>query len=274
MRGKTPVSLGLVYRSIPAIPFILISSTVFFGFSSISIYFEVKILILLFLTSLMLTLGDYFLMYGLRKYSIRAVISATSINPIITMIWLVGSGIERITAIIVVGTVITILGVAIVTLQQDERKDDQSNPLYGVLIGLTVAILFGSMIYIDVYLLSTLDTNGYTYNGMKIVGPGGLGLFFYILLPKYRESYAKEERAAKWRSFKYLFLSGIVGWVIGASLMFYTIDQVGAAIPIPIINIHPMLAVIFTAFLGIEKLNRYHGLGILAVVVGTFVLAV
>jgi drug/metabolite transporter (DMT)-like permease len=201
----------------------------------------------------MLTLGDYFLMYGLRKYSIRAVISATSINPIITMIWLVGSGIERITAIIVVGTVITILGVAIVTLQQDERKDD---------------------IYIDVYLLSTLDTNGYTYNGMKIVGLGGLGLFFYILLPKYRESYAKEERAAKWRSFKYLFLSGIVGWVIGASLMFYTIDQVGAAIPIPIINIHPMLAVIFTAFLGIEKLNRYHGLGILAVVVGTFVLAV
>jgi len=145
MKSNTPVSLGLVFRSLPAIPVLLITSVFVFGFSSISVYFDFKILALLFLSSLILTMGDFLIMYGLKAYSIRAVIPALAFNPIITLLWLVGTGLEKITYIIIIGTVITILGVVVVTFQAETDEDKTNGALYGALIGITVALLFGTM---------------------------------------------------------------------------------------------------------------------------------
>lgn len=267
-RGNTPVFLGLVFRAIPTIPIILITSYLMWGIEVFQPYWDLKILGLLFFSSSLIVTGDFVFMYALRYHPVKIVAPALAVNPLITLIWLVASDLEPVTLPILIGALVIIGGVMLVT-RRDAAGEELS--LKGVGFGLIVAFFFGTMGFVDTYTLSLLDTNGFTYNGLKIVGLGGIAALLYMVGP-YRSAYAKENSEDKRKTFQYLLLSGIVSWVFGASFMFISFDNAGAAIPAPIINTHPMLSVVFAVILGLERLNRSQGFGIILTLIGTIIL--
>jgi drug/metabolite transporter (DMT)-like permease len=71
-----------------------------------------------------------------------------------------------------------------------------------------------------------------------------------------------------------LAASGIVGWVLGASLFFFAVQNIGAGIPTPISSTNPIIASIIGSLFGIEQLSRKQFSGIMTVVLGIILIVV
>ncbi|MCY3412276.1 MAG: DMT family transporter [Candidatus Heimdallarchaeota archaeon] len=270
IRDENPF-LAMVFRSIAAFILLTVGSIVIFGIDSVTMYFKPEILPLVLLTSLLVICGDGIFLYSLKLYPVNVMQPISSVYPLVTSFILLSTGIETVNIYIILGTILVILGVIYVTSNIDgpmKTKIETKALIYGVI----TAIFWGTSIYFVRFILEFDGSNAIGLTGVRTMFMGLGSLLVFLLSPGEWQKYNNRERSSKLASIKYMFLSGIIGWVIGATLFFAAVQYIGAAIPTPITSTNPIIAVVIGKYLGIEKINGKQMIGILSSVLGTIII--
>ncbi len=264
MQGENQF-LGIVYRSLFASPILIIIS--FLLGDKLAVYFQKDVINYVLLSSLFVTFGDAIFMYALKNYPVYIMQPIASVYPLFTTGLLIITGIEDIGIFILVGTILVITGVAIVTSKhENEIKFDSK----AIILGVSSAFFWGSSVYMVRIILAHDGTNSFGVTGIRTLIMGFTALLLYLTT---RSSEEKNKPLSK-KFFLYLTISGIVGWVIGASMFFIAVQSIGAAIPTPISSTNPVFAAIFGYYLGIEIISKKQFMGILITVAGIILIVI
>ncbi|MHA2253727.1 MAG: DMT family transporter [Candidatus Kariarchaeaceae archaeon] len=267
MIGQDPM-IGMAIRSMATFPILTLIVLFWKGKSGILVYFESEILPIVIFTSVLIIIGDGLFMFALKNYPVNLMLPIASIYPLFTTIILLFTGTEEIGVFVVIGTVVIISGVVVVT------KGDGSSPVsYQALsLGILASMCWGSSIFFVRKILEFDNTESMGLTGIRTLYMGIGAMIFYYLMPKNERDLEWATKEEKLRSIKYLALSGIIGWVLGASIFFLAIQNIGAAIPTPISSTNPIIASIIGYYLGIEVLSKRKFIGILLSVTGTILI--
>jgi drug/metabolite transporter (DMT)-like permease len=157
-----------------------------------------------------------------------------------------------------------------------EQPDDDSTSLNRVfdlqalVAGLTIAFLWGLMIYIEIIILKREDIIGLSYSAMKIFSLGLIGTLI-IFLTGTSTAELKVSLSRK-TSVKYLLIAGFVGWALGSVLAYTSFDLGPAAIINLIVGLNPIFAVIISLAIKMEKFSRIKFFGILLCIFSSILL--
>lgn len=275
MRNNHPM-IAMVLRALGAFPILIIISVILSGTKSLTIYFTEDILPLILFTSTLIVLGDGAFLYSLKYYPVKIMTPIASIYPLVTTIMLVLTGTEEISSTIIFGTILIIIGVIIVTngARNDKNGDGSGFHINMLLLGFFAAGAWGISIFFVRRILEFEGTDSIGLTGIRTLLMGLIGLFYVLSNKNVRQSYKLQEREEKLKTAKFMFLSGILGWVIGASSFFFAVQQIGAAIPTPITSTSPIISVVFGKIFGIENINKQQFLGIIFSVLGTITIVI
>ena len=275
MQNNHPM-LAMVMRALGAFPILILISIIISGITSITVYFKDDILVLVLLTSVLIVLGDGAFLYALKYYPVKIMTPIASIYPLITTFILIITGTEEINSTIIIGTILIIIGVVIVTngARNDNSDDKTDFNIKIILLGFFAAISWGTSIFFVRIILEFEGTDSIGLTGIRTLFMGLIGLIYAISNKNVRQLYIQQDRESKKKTAKLMFISGVIGWVIGASSFFYAIQKIGAAIPTPITSTNPIISVVFGKFFGIEDINKQQFLGIVFSVIGTITIVI
>lgn len=275
MKNNHPM-IGMVMRSVGAFPILIIISYFVSGIESLTIYLTGEILPLVILTSSLIVLGDGAFLYALKYYPVKIMTPISSIYPLVTTGILILTGTEIIGPTIIVGTVLIIIGVIIVTngARNEKNGDGSGFHLNMLLLGFFAAGAWGTSIFFVRKILEFEGTDSIGLTGIRTFLMGLIGLFYVLSNKNVRNTFKSQEKEEKRKMAKYMFLSGIFGWVIGASSFFFAVQNIGAAIPTPITSTNPIISVVIGKLFGIENINKQQFTGIIFSVLGTIIIVI
>ncbi|MHA2168992.1 MAG: EamA family transporter [Candidatus Kariarchaeaceae archaeon] len=262
--------LAISIRSIFAFPPLILIVVIWKGIAGITVYFGSEIFPLVLLSSLLIVFGDGMFLTGLRKYPVNVMLPISSIYPLITTIILILTGTESVRGVILVGTVVIIIGVALVTSGGSSFVFSRDALIFGI----SAAIGWGSSVFFIRKILEFEDTNPLGLLGIRNCLLGLEGLFVYLVVRNYTNKEIPMTKTEKRTSIKFLGLSGLLGDTIGASAFFLAVQRIGAAIPTPISSTNPIIAVIIGFLTGIELIEQKQLIGIMCCVLGTLIIVI
>ena len=268
MIGENAFS-SLFFRSITAFPVLIVLGIYLIGINVFLSYFDLKNFPYVFASVILLVIGDSTYAYALKKYPVKVILPITSIYPLFTQIFLILTGQEYIGVSILIGTIIIVLGVFMVT------RGENGNPIQKevILFGLLPAIAWGTSVAFVSYILKSLPgAESISLTGIRILFIGMIGLGIFLLSKNSVKTYIERPRKEKLNSLFYLGLSGLIAWTFGASLFFFAVQNIGAAIPTPISSTNPIWAVLIGTIFGIEFITRKQMLGVFSCVIGTIII--
>ncbi len=263
--------LAMFFRAIIAAPLAALIAIIIYGVDAITVYFSSEVIPLVIISVIFILLGDGIFLYALKTYPVKMLLPIGSTYPLITTTILLVTGVETISPMIITGTVIIITGVAVVTYagnSETEGEFDYKIPL----IGFSAAICWGIAVFTVRMILQFDGTEGFGLTAIRTFIMAIASIIIFLSSKDARTKHQQRESTDKKSSLKYLTLSGIVGWVIGASAFMTSIQKVGASIATPISSINPIIAVLFGTIAGIEKITKLQFTGILITVIGTVVI--
>ena len=144
-------------RGVIAVPIIGLLTLFLYGSNTLSLFmrlFSSDIIVLLFFSSLAVTIGDILFFGSLQRIEVSKAQPVGSIYPLFTAILLVATGVEIITPIILVGIFILIVGISLVSQQNNESasKENIKERRAGLIMAILAAV-FWSFAIITVKLL-------------------------------------------------------------------------------------------------------------------------
>ncbi len=260
---------AIVYRSLVATPILLLLSYVLFAKDSIFVYFKPDLILWFTLgSSFFIVIGDSLFFLALKKYPVTLILPIASIYPLITTIILISTKTETIHITTVVGTIVVILGVSLVT----GGSKILPIPKAAILYGLSIAFFWGSSIFMVRSVLLYQGTNAFSITAIRSV----FMMVISIVVLGFIAIRSGQAPTPNWtehrEAMKFMGISGILGWVVGASSFFFAVQLIGAAIPTPITSANPVIAGLLGYFTGIEDIGLYQLLGILVTVIGTIII--
>ncbi len=268
MKDGQDAYLALFIRSLAAFPFLLLIAIFISGPSGFSVYFTPEVSFLLFISSALIVVGDSIFMYSLDRYKVSLILPITSIYPLVTAVILILTGEEKIGLNIIIGTTVIVVGVSLVTSGRS-GFEFQKRPL---LLGLSSALCWGTSIYFIRKIFTFEGTDAITITGIRLFLIGMMGMLIFVTSQNRRDSQRQRPREAVINSIKYILLSGLIGWKIGATIFFFAIQIGGAAIPTPVSSTNPIIATLIGLGLGIEEVTRKQFSGIVMSVLGTIII--
>ncbi len=255
--------LALFIRAIIGGPLLIIVALLF-NFD-LSVYFNPELFPLLLFSSLIIVVGDGLFIFALQRYSVTVMQPIASIYPLITTFLLIISRTEQIGIFVMIGTPVIVIGIIIVTASD---KGEQNKFEFNALaLGLLVAVFWGSAIYMVRLLLIASGTEPFGLTGVRVSFIAIGAIITYIIKPK-NKLFGRPDK----RSIKYLILSGITGFAIGASALFVAQEGIGAAITTPVSSTNPIFVLIFSLLLGKELINRSKLIGTIISVLGIIII--
>ena len=266
MVGEDPMR-GMVLRTIFAFPILLTGVIIFKGFNHLKLYFSHDLFPYVILTALLIVIGDGAFLFSLKTYDVSQILPIASVYPLFTTLILVSTGTEPVSTQIYFGTAVIIVGVAIVTGSKGKSRFSPKTVIYGIFIGLC----WGSSIFFVRKILADPRTNPFALTGIRTLFMGIFGLLIYLVKSNQVKK-VKRDKGEIQNSIKFLALSGITGWVLGASLFFVAVQRIGAAIPTPITSTNPVFAGIVGTYLHLEQVNWVQFVGIICTVIGTIII--
>lgn len=265
MVGENPMrAIGI--RSAFTAPLLIILVAIIFGSEAITIYFSSALTPLVILTSALIIIGDGIFLFGLKHYDVSEILPIASTYPFFTVVILIVTDTEDIGYYTIIGTIFIIIGVAIVTKYSN---GEGSFSIRALLIGLGAGLCWGTSIFYVRLILTHDDTDAFGLTGVRTLFMGIMGFLIYLSSKEQRDLQKLRSDEEKLSSIKFLALSGIVGWAIGASAFFWAVQLIGAGIPTPISSLNPVIASVIGIFYGLEKIGNKQFLGILFSVLGT-----
>lgn len=206
-------------------------------------------------------------MLTLKKYEVSLVQPIVSIYPLVTTIILIITKIEVIGLFVMIGTPVLIIGVAVVS---SSKGDGGVNfELKGMIMALTVALFWGTTIFTVRYILLIPGTEAIGLTGIRVAQIGIGALIAYLFT---RKSDSEETEIFNKKSWMYMGISGILGFVIGASALFLSIQSIGAGIATPISSTNPVVSVSIGMMFGWELKDMRKIVGTILSVIGTIII--
>ncbi|MCE7735363.1 MAG: DMT family transporter [Candidatus Heimdallarchaeota archaeon] len=270
MVGENPMrAIGI--RSAFTAPLLIIIVALISGIDAITIYFTSELAPLVSLTAVLIIFGDGIFLFGLKHYDVSEILPIASTYPFFTVVILILTDTEDIGYYTILGTIFIIIGVAIVTRYSNGEGSFSARAL---MIGLGAGFCWGTSIFFVRVILTYDDTDAFGLTGVRTLFMGIMGYIIYLSSKEQRDLQKLRSKEEKISSIKFLALSGIVGWAIGAVAFFWAVQMIGAGIPTPISSVNPVIASVIGIFYGLEKITTKQFLGILFSVLGTITILV
>ncbi len=264
MKDQNPM-FALFIRALFASPILILIA--YLMDADLSIYFEGTTLIIVIVSSILIIIGDGLFMLTLKKYEVSLVQPIVSIYPLVTTIILIITKIEVIGLFVMIGTPVLIIGVAVVS---SSKGDGGVNfELKGMIMALTVALFWGTTIFTVRYILLIPGTEAIGLTGIRVAQIGIGALIAYLFT---RKSDSEETEIFNKKSWMYMGISGILGFVIGASALFLSIQSIGAGIATPISSTNPVVSVSIGMMFGWELKDMRKIVGTILSVIGTIII--
>ena len=261
---------AMLARSTVSFPILFLIAGLTFGFSVLSQYFSLTILPLVMASALLIVIGDGIFMLALKYYPVKLILPIASIYPLVTAFILIASNVEHVTGKILFGTLLTVFGIYLVT----RGEGNGSISLRPVLLGLSTSVFWGSSIVIVRLILQNPSTEAIGLTGARTLFMGLFSLVLLALIPKFRNDILVASKSDLIHTTKFLALSGIVGWVIGASAFFFAVQNIGASIATPITSTNPIIASILGVLTKTETISQNQFYGIVITVLGTIIIVI
>jgi len=273
--------LSIVYRGLIAVPFLALLTILTTGFEAITILLQPHILPILLFSSLFVTLGDLFFFASLQIIDVSKSQPVAAIYPLFTIVLLIIFGIEQVSLIVIVATVILIIGIGLVSQKNSPSSDLSSSKkaenTKGLMLSIVAAIFWSFGILTLDYLL---DIPGIDVFSLATIRFGILTILMalsWIIFDKYhlqsREKVKSFTPISK-RDVLTFGLTGILSWGLGAVTFFTSIELIGASRATPISSINPIIAVILGIIFLKEKFSTLQGIGIFLVCFGSIVISI
>lgn len=267
-------------RGVIAVPIIAFLTFLLYGSNTLSLFmrlFSSDIILLLFFSSLAVTIGDVLFFASLQRIEVSKAQPVASVYPLFTAILLVITGVEVITIVILIGIFTLIVGIGLVSQQNDKSPSEENikDRRIGLILALLAAIFWSFGIITVRLLLEFDDVNVFTLATIRFGILTIITIIFWVLTivqKQHEEDFIFITTNRK--EIAILGIGGILGWGLGAISFFSSIDLIGASRATPISSINPLIAV----FLGIlflkEKLTSIQILGILLVFFGSLIISI
>ncbi|MHA1302968.1 MAG: DMT family transporter [Candidatus Heimdallarchaeaceae archaeon] len=293
VRNTKPLAATFL-RGVIAVPIFLLISITAYGINSITAFFTKDSFFWLIASVITIALGDFFSLFAMRKLdaSIAQPISAT--YPVFTNVILLIVSLEIVTPLIITGTLLNVLGAAIISLysnnrnkkseekknkencleEETENKQSRKINIQGVIYSLLAAIFWGSTIVCTKILLTfdkifVIPMLG-VRNGLMIT-VAGLILLFDII---HKKTNRAEIQISTRKDFLFLASGGIITWLGGGFSFFTAVNLIGAARSTPISSISPFIVLLWSFLFLKEKIVKLQILGVAFIVLGSILLSI
>ncbi|TXT54248.1 MAG: conserved membrane protein of unknown function [Candidatus Thorarchaeota archaeon] len=160
------------------------------------------------------------------------------------------------------GVVITVLGVIVISREQ-EFSEDETKPrldLFGILLAVITSLLYA--VGTTILQVGVADVDPISANFVRVLA----GSIAFVPLVGYG-LHNDSKRPSK-RNVKIVIIAAFFGMAIGSILFVTAVKFAGAAVMAVMSSTAPLFAVPFSVFYLKERLTRLAGLGIIATVVG------
>jgi DME family drug/metabolite transporter len=273
--------LSIVYRGIVAVPFLVILTVLTTGFNSLSILFQYDVLPVLLLSSLCVTLGDLFFFAALQKIDVSIAQPVAAIYPLFTIILLIVFGVEQVSLVVILATIILIIGIGLVSQKNDSSSEpteaENSEIRLGLMISIVAAIFWSFAILTLDHLLEIPGVEVFSLATIRFGILTVIMALCWVVFDKYqihsRENMRSYERISM-RDGLIFGLTGILSWGLGAVTFFTSLELIGTSRATPISSINPIIAVILGIIFLKEKFSTLQTLGILLVCFGTIIISI
>jgi len=273
--------LSIVYRGLIAVPFLALLTLVTTGFEGISILFQPHVLPILLLSSLFITLGDLFFFAALQRIDVSKSQPVASIYPLFTIILLIVFGMEDVSLVVIIATIILIIGIGLVSQKNNSSSELSSSKnteiRKGLMLSIVAAIFWSFGIISLEYLLEIPGVDVFSLATIRFGILTVLMTLSWIIFDKYQLHSRDKMRIftpISRRDVLIFGLTGILSWGLGAVTFFTSLELIGASRATPISSINPIIAVILGIRFLKEKFSPLQGFGILLVCLGSILISI
>jgi len=273
----TDLLFSIAIRGIIAVPFIGLVTLLINGYDSFdkfAILLSPELFPLVLLSSIVVTAGDVLFFGSLQRIEVSKAQPVASIYPLFTAFLLIFSGIETVSAVIIMGIILLITGIGLVAQQKSSSQESDSRDLRTGLVMAVAAAIFWSLAIVTVRLI--LEHPGIDVFALATLRFGMLTLFVlisWIILIKNQQQEKGLMITSSRKEVLILGVTGILSWGTGAVTFFISIDLIGAGRATPISSINPLIALIFGVIILKEKLTPAQGAGVLLVILGSIIVS-
>jgi len=131
----------------------------------------------------------------------------------------------------------------------------------GALLALLVACIWGINPIFEKFALK--NTSPFSVITIRFIFTAVILIFYTLVAGRYEELIKVDSRSLSW-----IFLSGLVGGLIGLFIFFVALKQEDTSKVLPIVAAFPMFTAFFAYILLGETISLKRGIGILFVIIG------
>lgn len=269
---NTSVIFGIFVRALVSIPFLLLFSHFTIGFVIYNVFTNISLLMLMISSSVLLLSADFLFMNILKEKPVGVITPIVSTNPMITAILLIFLGISKFSASLLLWTSLIIVGIMIVTYETDQTSIRDFFDTKALIFGMGISMCWGLKTLVSILILQNKHVTGTMYTTMEIIILGTISstLFF----GKNHSVDNVKSHFINRKSIKLMMLAGIVGWVVGAILVFTAFEKGDPIIINPIIGMNHLFTVIISLILKIETVNKFKVVGIILCIFSSLMIVV
>ncbi len=273
--------ISLFVRSLSGVAFISIIVLFVNQFGKIADLFSEEIFWLMTISVVFLLIAEFLFFGALQRGDVSKIMPIASIYPLFSAIFLLVTGTEAFSAVVVIGTLVLVVGIYFVSQQPQKKSPNvsESEQLKIAIIMAITAAMFWGLAVLTIQLLLDHPIDVYSLAMVRFA----IFAFFVAGLWTLTSGYNNRHSETFWRfsihkmprrTYFMLGSSGILGYGIGALCFFVSIDYIGALRATPISSVNPLIAAVFGVILLKEKISQTQALGILLVVFGSILVSI
>ncbi len=270
-------------KGIVAVPVLILLGWILYGVESLALLFTYPNSLWLLLATVSITFGDFFSLFALKKINVSIAQPISAVYPFFTTLILLIAKIEKITWVIITGTLLIIFGVSTISYftqrtsnqaaKREHDKNNGKNTIYGIILSVLAATFWGLTI---VFTRLILDGEGVEVISMMGIRNGLMVAMAFILVliraNIKRDNFMKNIFTQKKEAF-ILMGGGAIAWCIGGVSFFTAVTMIGAGISTPLSSISPFIVTILSVFFLKETITKKQILSIFIIVLGAVILS-
>jgi len=238
-------------------------------FQALFVLTETDFLIIGVATFLALAIGDTMYFYGLKHVGVAIGVPIAYVYPLYTLILASIVLGETVTVTLILGTIVTVLGIFLITYKQNKQQNSlESNNTQVINFKKGLPALFiGSLSWsagIIIFKIALFTTPPLILTAIRL---GFLLLFMsplFVVKQDVIRSFSK-------RQILIVTIAGIIGITLGGLAFYISLDILGAARTTPITAVSPMFAALFAWAILKERIRVSQAFGILLTIAGIWI---
>lgn len=262
--------IGTLIRVSVAIPFLIVGTLLFSDLGTFN-HLTIELWLILIGSAVLLTVGDLLYMAGLEITPLSRAVPLSATYPIFSTGFAILLLNEDPSWLTICGTFVVVVGVSLVVRKQIANSNDLMAPsdrrYLGEIMIVIAAIVWGLAVILTGVVLQEPGVEVLPIVTMRLLIL--LGAVFLLSIIQHREQLAiPTKEALLERGVLILGLGGIMGFTIGMTALFLSLELIGASQAVPLTSIYPMIAALLGVIFLKEKVRIEQLTGILLIIGG------